>query len=1058
MLYKKKSKPFSEADFMNPPAEYRGVPFWAWNCKIEESDIENMMKMFEDMGMGGAHLHSRTGMDIPYLQETFMERVKQTCICAEKRKMHVWLYDEDRWPSGYGGGYVTENEEYRARILIFSPRKIENLPEYVPGKVEPKGKCSRSNQRKLVGIYQIELDTSGWLKSYQKLDETQLDGKQNIWYAYIELFGDNPWFGGQAYADNLNPKAVRKFIEVTHEKYHKAVGEAFGDLIPAIFTDEPQFSVKQIEAMDAEVFAVPFTDDFVETYRATYGEDLMAYLPEIFFDKQEGYSVTRYRYYDHLTERFVSAYADQIGKWCEEHQIAMTGHVMREGSLKLQTGAVGEAMRFYRSMQLPGIDMLAWNVEYNTAKQCQSVVHQYGREGMLSELYGVTNWDFDFRGHKILGDWQAALGVTVRVPHLSWTSMQGEAKRDYPASIGYQSPWYKEYKKVEDYFARINTAMTRGKCLVKLAVLHPIESYWLCNGTKEKTGALRRKLDEGFDQLTKWLLGDSKDFDFIAESLIKELYKKSENGELQFGEMSYSTVLIPNVLTIRSETLNMLMELKKAGGRVIFSGDTPQYLDGIKNEEIQCFVKSCEWIPFEKNALLQELEETSELEMIGNDGVHTENLLTQMRIDEKERWIFIAHKPVTGQEPILGEEAYSPDCLRMLLKKQDRVDRQKITIKIKGIWSVRNYDAWNEKISEEKCSYDEKFTYLSVELFSQDSLLLRLIPYEDSKEKIIKKDILEADKKEGLVAFKRKVDVTLSEPNVMLLDMAEYAFDEEEWQEKEEILRLDNLFRERLHLRYRMEAFSQPWIMNDEEKEVHKLKLRFKFFSETEIENVQLALEQPENCRILWNGELVSNKPIGNYVDRDILCVALGKVKKGENILRITMSFKQKTNVEAMYLLGNFGVRVYGDEAIITEPMKMLHFGNWTMEGLPFYGGNVTYHIPVEGNGYPFRVKLNKFRSPMIAVALDGKRQGEIAISPYEVITESVEKGKHMLEITVYGNRFNTFGALHNTDEGKDVYCGPNFWRSKGALWAYEYQLKPTGPLMAPMITEIHKK
>lgn len=53
--------------------------------------------------------------------------------------------------------------------------------------------------------------------------------------------------------------------------------------------------------------------------------------------------------------------------------------------------------------------MLYDSRELNTAKQAQSVVHQYGREGMLSELYGVTGWEFDFRGHKLAGDWQAAL-------------------------------------------------------------------------------------------------------------------------------------------------------------------------------------------------------------------------------------------------------------------------------------------------------------------------------------------------------------------------------------------------------------------------------------------------------------------------------------------------------------------------------------------------------------------------------------------------------------------------------------------------------------------------
>ena len=64
------------------------------------------------------------------------------------------------------------------------------------------------------------------------------------------------------------------------------------------------------------------------------------------------------------------------------------------------------------------------------------------------------------------------------------TSVNGEAKRDYPASIFYQSPWYKEYRMIEDHFARVNTALTRGKARVRIGVVHPIESYWLHYGPK----------------------------------------------------------------------------------------------------------------------------------------------------------------------------------------------------------------------------------------------------------------------------------------------------------------------------------------------------------------------------------------------------------------------------------------------------------------------------------------------------------------------------------------------------------------------------------------------
>ena len=178
-----------------------------------------------------------------------------------------------------------------------------------------------------------------------------------------------------------------------------------------------------------------------------YNYDILDRLPEIVWNLPDGkISTARYHYHNHTAEMFAQSFADNCGKWCDEHKIALTGHVLEEPTLQSQTSALGEAMRPYRAFAIPGIDMLCNRIEFSTAKQCQSVVHQHGREAMLCELYGVTNWDFDFRGHKFQGDWLAALGVTIRVPHLSWVSMAGEAKRDYPASINYQSPWYKEYK------------------------------------------------------------------------------------------------------------------------------------------------------------------------------------------------------------------------------------------------------------------------------------------------------------------------------------------------------------------------------------------------------------------------------------------------------------------------------------------------------------------------------------------------------------------------------------------------------------------------------------
>jgi len=80
---------------------------------------------------------------------------------------------------------------------------------------------------------------------------------------------------------------------------------------------------------------------------------------------------------------------DQLAAWCGENNLFLNGHMMEEPTLHSQTCALGEAMRCYRSMQMPGMDLLVDWTEYNTAKQVSSVGRQNGLRGAMSELYGT---------------------------------------------------------------------------------------------------------------------------------------------------------------------------------------------------------------------------------------------------------------------------------------------------------------------------------------------------------------------------------------------------------------------------------------------------------------------------------------------------------------------------------------------------------------------------------------------------------------------------------------------------------------------------------------------
>lgn len=1025
MFYPKtKTRKLDDKLFKNPTSEYRGTPFWAWNCELDKDELLWQIDVLREMGFGGFHMHSRSGMATPYLSDEFMDLVKACRDKALKNKMLCYLYDEDRWPSGAAGGIVTRDKRYRARYLLMTPKAYTG--DSASAKIDGDAVSARAENGELLARFDVQLK-NGYLASYRRLADGE-PADDNTWYAYLETMVEAPWYNNQTYLNTLDKPSVERFVEVTHEAYLKAVGESFGGVVPSIFTDEPQFTRKQtLSFADArEDVSLPFTHDLADTFRAAYGEELMDHLPELLWDLPDGQvSLIRYHYHDHIAERFASAFADTVGAWCKDHGIMLTGHMMEEPTLRSQTAALGDCMRSYRSFQMPGIDMLCDNREFTTAKQAQSAAHQYGCPGVLSELYGVTNWDYDFRGHKSQGDWQAALGVTVRVPHLSWVSMGGEAKRDYPASINYQSPWYREYPYVEDYFARVNTAMTRGKPIISVGVVHPVESYWLHWGPNEQTAAVREEMDEHFQKMAEWLVTGLVDFNYISESLLPEQCEKGTKL-LKVGKMQYSTVIVPDMETIRSTTLDRLEGFVRCGGKLIFAGRIPSLVDAKPSDRAIKLARRARTVGFSRNEILEALADEREIDIRQANGARTTDLISQYRQDGADRWLFIAH-------------AFKPN-------NPDVIDSRRLTIRIRGEFAAEQYDALDGNIKPLEYSAKDGMTTVMFELDGYDSLLMRLTQSEALPVAVPEKRALKT------VPLQGSALVTLDEPNVLMLDMAEYKLDDEPWQAREELLRIDEIARSRWNMPSRGKNYAQPWVdagkAFDDGK--HTLRLRFTFDSETAVAAPELAMEEIESVLATFDGKAVELVANGWFVDKAIRRCALPGFKQGRHVLELEVDFKRRGNLEWCYLLGDFGVRLLGDRGVLTAPVRELGMGDWATQGLPFYAGSVTYWFDVEAGDNGIVLRVPQYRGAVLKVTLDGEEQGLIAYSPYELRMDAAP-GAHRIGIKVYGNRVNAFGAVHNCDRSWPYY-GPHSWHTEGSRWSYAYSLWQMGLLTEPEI------
>ncbi len=995
--------------FKNPPSSMRGMPFWAWNGKLDIPQLLRQIAQFKEMGLGGFYMHPRFGFDAEFMGDEFMQAVAACAKEAERLGMHACLYDEDKYPSGAAGGLVTQDEAYRQRHMHFTP-------EYRVG-------------ANLLAAYEITL-ADGFLQSYRQVDgSTRGD---NIWYLYWQTNPTSTWYNNYTYLDTLNPAAVQKFIDTVHNKYHSQLSQYFGGVIPTIFTDEPSFGSGVDTLSDPyakQTLSISFTNSLEQSYIAKYGESFIPTLPEIIWQSPDGKpSAARYRFYNHITDTFAQSFSGTIGAWCAAHNISFTGHMNNEKTLGSQTNSNGEVMRSLHHFQIPGIDILFNQIEYTTAKQAQSVARQNSTYRVASELYGTTGWDFDFRGHKFQGDWQAALGVTDRVHHLAWSTMEGEAKHDYPASFCEHSPWYKQYPLIEDHFARVNAALRSGTPECRVGVIHPIESYWLQMGPNSQTSESRADLEYKFKSVTEWLLHGLIDFDYISEAILAETFDGCENGALSVGASRYQAVVIPGCTNLRESTIAALEQFAANGGIVVIMGNPPATVELTPSDRITNLPAAR--IEFTQHALLTALESVRTIDIRTADCERTNSLIYQLVDSTDHKWLFIAR-------------AIYPENLDMPISEQ-------LNISIEGIYTPTLYNTLDGTTTPCPHQIRGSKTIIPHELYEYDSLLIQLTP-NPTAAGLPQQPTPEYEPLQYLPSL---LPYTLSEPNVLLLDSPQYALDDEPFNPADDTKHIDSIVLQRLGHPAISRDDPQPWTDKSDKRTGHTLRLRYTIESEIEIHNAHLAIEKPAEKSITFNGSSISTQPIHWYVDPSIKTIALPAIKKGINTLEIEQPILRKESVQWCYILGSFGVRVRGRHAQIVPLPEKIAFADWTSQEFPFYGGNITYRCDIDLPRGDYALQINKYRCPVLTIKLDDNPAQPLAFPPF-IANLGTLSGKHTLEITAYGNRYNTFGPVHFCDEFSDDWCNAIVYRYDNEKYSPEYHLKRTGILRAPRLLRL---
>ena len=262
-----------------------------------------------------------------------------------------------------------------------------------------------------------------------------------------------------------------------------------------------------------------------------------------------------------------------------------------------------------------------------------------------------------------------------------------------------------------------------------------------------------------------------------------------------------------------------------------------------------------------------------------------------------------------------------------------------------------------------------------------------------------------------------------------------------------------NVFLPPIGIEHRGGSMLQPWFSKLHDRKIYgQLEVEFTFDIETMPESdLILAGERPENLHYRLNGHDLAVPDCHDFwIDDCFKCMQLPRtlLKVGRNTVSYTVDFMRTTNLEALYLIGDFGVCLDGHRRTLTTLPERI--GNLNLESyrLPFYTGEVTYlfspetyaHLDLSGAGHVY-LSPTAFTGALVKVAAEGEDGEQLLLwDPYEADVTDAVRAKQTIAVTVVGTRHNVFGPLHLVPAIQGAY-GPGSFLTSGSEWSNDYVL-----------------
>ena len=384
----------SEKEFRDPPLRCRMKPM---NHRWPEEHRQEFMEMLKEYGFGGVVTNVRQEKGFTGNPEN-LEEFREIADGLKESGLPYWIYDENGYPSGMGGGEVLKGHPELEAAGLYMVRRVAYEPTHISWRTgEPEERIVWAAKypldNRLIHTSIVKMQEMTPVAFAEDRVECELTGPEVLY-----LFCRRPvWEGSPCthnvcsysrYINVLDPRAVRRFIDLCYEPIARSAPEAYRGA-EAVFTDEPGLMTFYTAANEVWPYALlPWSDGVPEAYEEEYGDSLLPWLPWLFEGTEEAWPV-RIRFYELIGKMIANAYTGQLRDWCQAHGTEFSGHYFAEEMMADHVRCYGSFLRVQLAASRPGVDILACYPEkyyYNTAKYVQMAVRKNRTDGMMAEV------------------------------------------------------------------------------------------------------------------------------------------------------------------------------------------------------------------------------------------------------------------------------------------------------------------------------------------------------------------------------------------------------------------------------------------------------------------------------------------------------------------------------------------------------------------------------------------------------------------------------------------------------------------------------------------------